>query len=73
MGQTAVCLGDLTREPLTRILSQDSDQFVRAMAATSLGQLGDARAVDALTAALTDDSSLVRDNARQALTAIRRR
>lgn len=47
-------------EPMVRALQEEPDGDVRASAAYGLGELGDAAAVDALTAALRDDHKWVR-------------
>jgi HEAT repeat protein len=53
-------------EPLV-IALKDSNADVRQQAAFALGQLDDARAIDALTAALKDPSADVRQQAAFAL------
>jgi HEAT repeat protein len=58
-------------QPLLETLEKDSSDFVRAMAAVSLGELGDRKAKDALKRALKDrknaaDERIVR-NAKSAL------
>ncbi|MCP4285420.1 MAG: HEAT repeat domain-containing protein, partial [Gammaproteobacteria bacterium] len=53
-------------EILIRLLT-DSSETVRSRAASALGQIGDARAVDGLLIALTDDTSDVRSRAASAL------
>ena len=53
------------------IALKDADADVREQAAFALGQIGDARAIDGLTAALKDANSQVRQQAAFALGQIR--
>ncbi len=46
---------------------EDEDSDVRAEAADALGEIGDARAVEALTQALEDEDAYVRYQAEKAL------
>jgi HEAT repeat protein len=55
-------------ERLIRALTEDRDEQVRVSAASSLGYLGDKRALPALQAALTDPAERVRYFARYAIT-----
>ncbi len=54
-------------DALTKTLAEDKDRYVRQFAATALGDQGDQRATEALTAALEDDAENVREAAREAL------
>ncbi|MCC6904345.1 MAG: HEAT repeat domain-containing protein [Anaerolineae bacterium] len=53
--------------PLAQALATEKDIYVRMAAATALGKVGNAQAVPALIAALTDPYYLVRQNAMWAL------
>jgi HEAT repeat protein/cyclophilin family peptidyl-prolyl cis-trans isomerase len=54
-------------QPLLPVLASDTEAEVRQMAAFALGLIGDARAKDALVAALSDQSPLVQGSAAEAL------
>lgn len=67
-----VSLGEPAVLPLIAVLNQEeAEALSRANAALILGKLGDARAQDALIAALDDDSPLIRREAAQALSAFK--
>lgn len=60
-------------ESLTRCVTGDPDAAVRGVCATSLGNIGDARALPVLHRALHDGTPAVRSAARRAIRAIRER
>lgn len=65
-------LGSSAVEPLSAILvNKESDSFDRKYAAEILGEIGDARAVDALNTALKDNEKEVREAAIKALEQIK--
>jgi HEAT repeat protein/beta-lactamase regulating signal transducer with metallopeptidase domain len=71
----ARALGEMTSrsgvESLTGILLRDENERVRRKAAWALGEIKDARALDALNVALNDQDQRVRSTARQAISEIR--
>jgi HEAT repeat protein len=59
------------RVALEAVLASDADSAVRRNAAWALGRIGDAASRDALRAATTDASSLVRTTAKVAMGKLR--